>query len=184
MNVQELINFTKENKTLKEEQIKAKIAKYINTKKYISVKDKKKLVDNIVDNCILYRDGRFCFNEFDKYMTFVMYTIEAYTDIELSGDIECDYDMLCEENILNIVISTFESEYNEVNIILDMKCGEILGGNNIEAQFGRFLNTVVEKLDTFTDVLSNGIKNFDINNLPITSHDIETIKQFLNISKE
>ena len=184
MNVQKVINFVKENKTLKEEQIKSKLAKYINVKKYISVKDKKKLVDSIIDDCVLYKDGRFCFNEFDKYITFVMYTIGAYTDIELSSDIECDYDMLCEENILNIVISTFESEYNEVNIILDMKCGEILGGNNIEAQFGRFLNTVVEKLDTFTDVLLDSIKNFDVDNLPTTSHDIEIIKHFLNINKE
>jgi len=34
MRVQELINFINENKNLNEEQIKAKTAKYINTKKY------------------------------------------------------------------------------------------------------------------------------------------------------
>jgi len=184
MRVQELINFINENKNLNEEQIKAKTAKYINTKKYISVKDKKQIVESVVDDCIMYKDGVFTFNEFDKYITFIMYTIKAYTDIELSDDIENDYDMLCENNILNIVVETFKNEYDEINIILNMKCDDVLNQNNIESQLGRFLNLISEKVDILAGVLSAKIENLNIDNLPISIEDMELVNRFLNINKK
>jgi hypothetical protein len=184
MRVNDLISFVNENKNLKEEQIKAKVAKYINTKKYIGVKDKKQIVESIVDDCIMYKDSVFAFNEFNKYITFVMYAIRAYTDIELSDDIEDDYDMLCENNVLDIVVETFKNEYNEINIILNMKCNDILNQNNIESQFGRFLNSISNKIDVFAGVLLNNIENLNIDNLPISVEDIELVKHFLNVSKK
>lgn len=149
------------SKLLKSEQVQSFIKKELNVKEYLSIKDKKQLVDSIVNECILYEDGIFKFNDIDKYICFTMRTIAAYTNIELSDDIEDDYDALCESKLLNAVIESFNGEYENVRTLLQMKCDYILSSNTIEAQFGRFFDGVLEKVDGVAGALSN----FDVSKL-------------------
>ena len=149
------------SKLLKSEQVQSFIKKELNVKEYLSIKDKKQLVDGIVNECILYEDGVFKFNDIDKYICFTMRTIAAYTNIELSDDIEDDYDALCESKLLNAVIESFNGEYENVKVLLQMKCDYILSGNTIEAQLGRFFDGVLEKVDGVAGALSN----FDVSKL-------------------
>ena len=185
MTVKELIEFVakKNNKMLKQEQLQAVLQKQLETKDYISIKEKKQLIDDIVNTCILYEDGVFKFDDIDKYICFIMKTIEAYTNLELSDDIEEDYNMLCNAKILELIINTFKKEYDDVNILLQMKCDYILSGNNIEAQFGKFLNGLLGKIDDIVDILSNKVENFDINNLPINKEDLDKLMNFINTQK-
>lgn len=149
------------SKLLKSEQVQSFIKKELNVKEYLSIKDKKQLVNSIVNECILYEDGVFKFDEIDKYICFTMRTIAAYTNLELSDDIENDYDALCESKLLNAVIESFNGEYENVKVLLQMKCDYILSGNTIEAQLGRFFDSVLEKVDDVAGALSN----FDVNKL-------------------
>ena len=80
-----------------------------------------------------------------------------------------------------MVINTFKKEYNEVNILLQMKCDYVLSGNSLEAQAGRFLDGILEKLDIITQALANKVDGFDTNNLPIDSDDLNKLMQLLNI---
>jgi hypothetical protein len=174
MNINELIIEMNNNKAklLKPEQVHAFLKKELNVIEYMSIKDKKSLVDDIVNECILYDDGVFKFDDIDKYICFTMKTIAAYTNIELSDDIENDYDVLCKEKLLNPVIDTFIGEYENVKLLLQMKCDYILCGNSVEAQLGRFLDGVLEKLDDVYDIFKNSIGNFDISKLPINKEDL------------
>ncbi len=113
------------NKALKAEQKQELAKKTLETKSYISIKDKKKLIGDIINECILYEDGVFKFDEITKYVYFTMMTIATYTNIELSNDIEDDFDMLCASNLLSVVVSTFAEEYDSVNLLLQMKCDQI-----------------------------------------------------------
>lgn len=149
------------SKLLKSEQVQSFIKKELNVKEYLSIKDKKQLVNSIVNECILYEDGVFKFDEIDKYICFTMRTIAAYTNLELSDDIENDYDALCESKLLNAVIESFNGEYENVRTLLQMKCDYILSSNTIEAQFGRFFDGVLEKVDGVAGALSN----FDVSKL-------------------
>lgn len=149
------------SKLLKSEQVQSFIKKELNVKEYLSIKDKKQLVNSIVNECILYEDGVFKFDEIDKYICFTMRTIAAYTNLELSDDIENDYDALCESKLLNAVIESFNGEYENIKILLQMKCDYILCGNTIEAQLGRFFDSVLEKVDDIAGALSN----FDVSRL-------------------
>lgn len=178
MKIKELVAFVgnSKNKILKPEQLKQAVAKEIETKDYISIKEKKELIDDIINSCILYEDGIFKFDDVDKYIVFTMKTIAAYTNLELSYDIEDDYDALCESKLLNMVIDTFIGEYENVNLLLQMKCDYILKGNNIEAQIGKFLTELLNKLDGFAEVISN----FDVSNLPINGEDINKLMEFVN----
>jgi hypothetical protein len=169
---------------LKGEQLQQLITKTIEVKKYLSIKEKRVLIDDIINNCILYEDGIYKFDDIEKYVAFTMKTIAAYTNLELSADIENDYDDLCRACLLNLVIETFNGEYENVNLLLQMKCDYILSGNAIEAQFGKFLTGILDKVDGLTEVLSNKIEDFDLNNLPINMEDLGKLMEFVNSLKK
>lgn len=185
MKVQELVEIMNngKNKLLKPDQLQALFKKHLETKQYIGIKEKKQLVDNIVNACILYEDGIFKFDDTEKYIIFIMKTIEAYTNIELSDDIEEDYDTLCRANILESVIDTFKKEYDDVNVLLSMKCDYILSGNSVEAQLGKFLSNISDKVDDFAETLKNMVESFDIDKLPIQAEDLTKLMSFINIQK-
>ena len=186
MKINEFIEIMKNNKNkmLKGEQLQQLIAKTLEVKDYISIKQKKELVDEIVNECIMYEDGIFKFDDIDKYICFTMKTIATYTNIELSVDIEDDYDALCKEKLLNTVVDTFACEYENIKLLLQMKCDYILAGNNIEAQFGKFFNEILNKIDGVANVITNKIGDFDINNLPINISDLNKLMEFLNSQKK
>ena len=178
----ELVNNSK-NKMLKGEQLQQFISKALEVKSYLSIKDKKDLIDNIINSCILFDNGVFKFDEIDKYICFTMMTIAAYTNLELSRDMEEDYDALCEAKLLNAVIETFDGEYNNVKILLQMKCDYILSGNNIEEQIGRFLHELLEKLDKVSGALADKVDKFDFSKLPVSKEDLGKLLEFVNANK-
>ena len=181
MKIYELVEFVgnSKNKMLKADQLEQVIAKEIEVKKYLGIKEKKDLVDDIISECILYSDGMFKFDEIEKYICFTMKTIAAYTNLELSDDIEDDYDGLCRAGLLNVVINTFSGEYENVKLLLQMKTDYILSGNSIEAQFGKFLDELAEKIKLAIDVVANKVEGFDISKLPISMDDIGALISFL-----
>lgn len=186
MKVQELVEVVNnsKNKMLKGAQLIELLNKILEVKKYISIKEKRDLIDDIINDCILYEDGIYKFDDIDKYVTFTMKTIAAYTNLELSADIENDYDDLCREGLLNIIIETFNCEYENVNLLLQMKCDYVLIGNTIEAQFGKFLTGILDKVDDFTEVLSKKIEDFDLSNLPIDMENFGKLMDFVNSQKK
>ena len=186
MTIKELVEFAtnNKNKMLKADQLQQLIAKTIEVKKYLSIKEKRELIDDIINSCILYEDGMYKFDDIDKYIAFTMKTIAAYTNLELSDNMDDDYDMLCEQHLLNAVIETFSGEYENVNLLLQMRCEYILSGNTIEAQVGKFLTGISDKLDIFATMLSDKIGNFDLSNLPVSMDDISTLMEFVNSQKK
>ena len=185
MKIKELVETMNnpKNKMLNADQLQSVLAKELETKKYLSIKDKKQLVEDIVNECILYDNGVFKFDDIEKYIYFTMKTIDSYTNIELSEDVEEDYDVLCESGLLDLVINTFKKEYDDVSILLQMKCEYILSCNNVESQVGKFLNNILDKIDMFSGVLSNTVENFDISKLPIAKEDIAKVLEFVNSQK-
>ena len=172
-------------KILKTEQKQEYIKNILEVKSYLSIKDKKQLVRDIVNECILYEYGMFKFDDIDKYVCFTMKTIETYTNLKLSTDMDNDYDMLCEAGLLSSVINTFAEEYESVNLLLQMKCDYILSGNTIEAQFGKFLDNVSDKLDVLVQAFATKVNNIDIGKLlgEINPEDISKILSFVKSIK-
>ena len=92
MRIRELVDYmtNDKNQMLKPEQLQKLIQKELEVKPYLGIKEKKELVNSIIDECILYSNGIYKFDEIKKYTCFTMKTIEAYTNLELSDDIEED----------------------------------------------------------------------------------------------
>lgn len=182
MTIKELIKLMNDPKTkmLKAEQQQEVLKKKIDVKSYISIKDKKDLVESIVNECVLYDEGAFKFDEIEKYVCFTMKTIEAYTNLELSDDIEDDYDMLCETGLLNAVISTFNGEYENVKVLLQMRCDYILSNNSIESQVGKFLTSLLDNIDGISGAIAGKIGSFSFDKLPIDKIDLTKVLEFVN----
>ena len=108
-----------------------------------------------------------------------MKTVDAYTNLELSDDVEEDYDILCEAQILELVIDTFKKEYDDVNVLLQMKCDYILSGNSMEAKVGKFLDELSDKADIVINTLSDKIDGFDISKLKINKQYLNKLLEFL-----
>ena len=157
------------------------IKQTLNIKSYISIKEKKQLVEDIVSETIIYENGLLKFNGIDQYIVYAMKCIEAYTDLELSDDIENDYDELSKVGLLEPITSTFEEEYKTVLTLLQMQCDYILMDNSISSKVGVFLTSVSSIIDKLANSLSNSVDNFDISKLNIDKKDIEKITEFLQI---
>ena len=155
------------------------IKQTLEVKDYISIKEKKQLVEDIVSETVMYENGLLKFNGIDQYITYVMKCIEAYTNLELSDDIEDDYDELSKTGLLEPITSVFAEEYKAVLTLLQMQCDYILMDNSILSKVGVFLTSVSSTIDKLANSLSNSVENFDISKLNIDKKDIEKITEFL-----
>lgn len=178
MKVQEFVDYMGKNtnRIMREDQVASLINRALEPKGYIGIKEKRELVNKIVNQTIYYEDGVFKFDGIYRYMYFTMYTIEAYTNLELSEDVASDFDMLSESKLLPAVICLIQKEFDDVNVFLQMQCEYVLDGNSVEAQVGKFLNNILEKLDDLGNGLSEYLKNINIKEL--LQHKDEILKYF------
>lgn len=158
MKVQEFVDYMKNNtnKTTREDQVLSMVKKQLEAKSYLSIKEKRNLIDKIIDACVLYDNGIYSFDGISKYVYFTMYTIAAYTNLELGEDVEEDFDALSESKLLPVVLSMVQSEYDDINILLQMQCDSLLDNNSVEAQIGK----LCDKADDLLGGLEVKLKDF------------------------
>lgn len=185
MTVKELVKMMSDSKykMMKQEQLQEVLKKKLEVKEYVSFTEKRNLVSSVVDECVLYENGMFKFNDIDKYVCFTMKVIETYTNLELSDNIEEDYDILCESKLLEFIINTFKKEYDDANIFLQMQCDYTLSNNSMGSQIGRFLDGVLERLDGLVVALADKVDKLDFDSLPINGEELDKLKQFINMQK-
>lgn len=167
MKIAEFVEFMKKNtnKTTREDQVVSLATKALEVKPYIGIKEKKELIDRIINKSIYYENGIFKFDGIEKYLYFTMYTIEAYTNVELSDDMEEDFDLLSSSKLLPVIVGIIQQEYDDVNVFLQMQCEYILEDNAIEAQIGKFLNEIIDKIGALGDKLQESVSNIDFSSL-------------------
>ena len=150
------------NGTMKEEQILALAQKQLEVKNYLSIKEKKDLIDKIIYNSAYFEDGILKINAIDCYVYFTMFTIDAYTNLEIDN-VEACFDVLSESGLISVIISALGQEYNDVNTYLNMKRSELLADNSIEVQVGKFLNNISGEVENLKTALIDVLGGFDIN---------------------
>ena len=94
------------------------VKKLIHPKKYISFREKQKFIVSILKKIISYsEDGLLLYNSCDKYVTFINELLSVYTDLRID---EYSYDILCSNELLNIVIGSLGTEYDVCLGIMEM----------------------------------------------------------------
>lgn len=157
------------------DQQNEKLKKDLEIKSYLGIKDKRKLVNEIVEDTIIYDNGLFKFNGMTQYISLTMRCIAAYTNLELSDDLEEDYDLLCGAGLLSKILRTFEDEYQSVLSLLQMQCDYILMDNSVTAR----LNTTLDNINEFLSKAAESIDSLK----DIKPEDIQKIAKLISTIK-
>lgn len=173
--------------TIKEfiEKIKeteASVAELIATKRYVSSAEKIRAAKKVIDFSVEYDRGFVKFDSYAKHLSFIFNVIEAHTDLEFADDWSekmQEYDMLCENELLNAIIDTFRRDYEASLEVLDMMCNDLLVDNSIEASVAKVAQSVAENLDIFTGTLSDKLKGLDVEKIIPKNLDLNKLQEFL-----
>lgn len=162
------------------------IKKELEVKSYVPFAEKRELCANVLNVCNTIGDsGLVKVDSVSRYIVFTLSVISKYTNIEFSSgeDIEFDsldeYDMLCENHLLNPIIEVIGEEYMACNNMLNMMMADIEANNNtVEAVLGHTLGKITDSIDDFIDVLAEKVEEMD---LDLSQIDIDKYKGLIDL---
>lgn len=152
-------------------------------KTYIPFKEKRKIAEMIVAQNIKEVDGIKKYDDISSYVSLVVASIMAHTNLKFGADPIEDYDLLAECGLLPQIIAEFQGSHEEIGILLKMAIAFELEDNNINVLVGRFLDGVLKKLDGIVDGVKDMVGNVDIKELlgmNFKEEDLAHLKGFLD----
>jgi hypothetical protein len=141
------------------------LRKELEIKEYIPFREKRKIAEMIVEQNVEEVDGIKKYDSISGYVSLVVASISAHTNLEFSTDPVADYDLLAESGLLPLVVGEFQGSHGELDIILKMALEMELKDNETSALVGRFLNQILGMLDGVSDVLKGVVENIDLEGL-------------------
>lgn len=182
--VDEFISKKIQNTKIDEHAIEKYIKKTLEVKEYIPFREKREIAESVVEQNTELIDGVWKNDSMDQYVTFVLAMLEAHTNLQIdSEDPVLDYDIIAESGLLPLVISTFQNDYNECDVVLKAVLAMKLEDNNVNVLVGRFLNGILTRLDSVGEVLSDklgGMSIKDIIGIDFTEKDIAALSGLLD----
>ncbi len=139
--------------------------KELGIKAYIPFREKRKIAEMIVAQNVKEVDGIKKYDNIDSYISLVVASIAAHTNLQFSDDPVVDYDLLAESGLLPQIIAEFQGSHDEIDILLKMALESELDDNNIEALVGRFLDKILKRIDDFGAVLKNTLGDFNLKDI-------------------
>ena len=162
------------------------LRKELAIKTYIPFGKKRQVVEIIVEQNTKEVDGIKKYDDISSYVSLVAASIVAHTNLEFGTDVIADYDLLAESGLLPQIIAEFQGSHEEIGILLKMAIASELEDNNINVLVGRFLNSVLEKLDGVVDGVKERAGNVDLKELlgmNFEEEDLAQLKGFLDRMK-
>lgn len=159
------------------------IAELISTRKRISSVEKIRIAKEVMDASVEYDRGFIKFDSYKKYLAFTFAIIESHTDLSFAdnwADKMQEYDMLCDNDLLDVIICEFRADYDASLEILNMMCNDLLADNSIEASVAKLAQSVSENLDVFVGMLSDKLEKLDIEKIIPKDLDLNKLKGLLN----
>lgn len=159
------------------------IRKELGVKSYISFRDKRKIAEMIVAQNIKEVDGIKKYDSIDGYVSLVVASIAAHTNLEFGADPVADYDLLAESDLLPMIITEFKGSHDEIDLILKMALAMELEDNNVNTLIGHFLNKISGMLDGVVDAVKDKFGDFDLSDVlgaDFKEEDLAQLKGFLD----
>ena len=132
---------------------------------YIPFREKRQIAEMIVAQNINEVDGIKKYDDINSYVSLVVASIVAHTNLEFGDDVIADYDLLAENGLLPQIITEFQSSHEEIGILLKMAITSELEDNNINVLVGHFLNSILKNLDGMGEVLKDKLDDLDVKDL-------------------
>ena len=187
MTILEFVQKFKENKVANSKiapnAIEDFIRENVKITKYIPFRLKRTLAETVVEENIEEVDGVKKCDDIELYVSFIVASITAHTDLGFSDDPVADYDLLAESGLLSLIIDMFHEDHTECDVILKMALAAELQDNNINIQIAKFLNRILNKLDDVGEVLKDKLENFDVNKMTngmFKQEDLVKLSSFLD----
>lgn len=163
--------------------IETDVANLISVKKYITSASKVKLANAVIDLSAEYDRGFVKFNSYKRHLAFIFAAIEAHTNIKFADKWEDkiqEYDALCENGLIDVVISTFKTDYDVSREVLDMMCADMLAENSLEISIAKLAQSASENLDVFVGALADKLGELDIEKIIPEGLDLDKLQGLLN----
>ena len=187
MKVLEFINGYKnekvQNTKINEHAVSNYLKKELEIKTYIPFRLKREIAEIVVSQNTEFVDGIKRHDSVNAYVSFIVASLTAHTNLEFSDDPVADYDLLAESGLLPQIISEFETSHSECDIVLKMVLAMELEDNNINVLIGKFLNGILDKLDIVGDALKEKLDGFNIGDIlgaNFNQEDLAKLSGFLN----
>lgn len=159
------------------------LKKELEIKTYIPFRTKRQIVEMVVSQNTDWVDGIKKYDSINAYIGFVVAMISAHTSLQFSDDPVADYDLLAENGLLPQIIAEFKESYDECDILLKMALAMELEDNNINVLFGKFLNSILQRVDSIVELAKNTFGNIDIKDVlgkVFKEEDLAELKGFLD----
>ena len=187
MKISELIkDFTDKkicNSKINENAVSDYLKQKLEIKTYIPFREKRMTAEMIIAQNIKEVNGIKKYDDIDGYISLIVASIAAHTNIEWSADPVADYDLLAESGLLSQIIVEFQSSHDEISTLLKMALAMELEDNNINASVARFLDSILKRLDGIGDVLKDALGNLDLKEILggiFEQEDLTNLKGFLD----
>lgn len=156
------------------------IKEKLNIKTYVPFVEKRELCKKVLDASCTRNGSIVEVDSVSRYILFTMAIISKYTNLEFSSgeDEEFDsideYDMLCQNDLLNPILDVIGMEYTTCNNILNMMMADInANNNNIAAVLDKSAQRLLDIVDKLKDVLADKVEEL---NLDLSQIDIDAYK--------
>jgi hypothetical protein len=157
----------------------------LGVKEYVPFVEKRELCKSVLDACCNKESGIVKVDSVSRYILFTISIISRYTNLEFSSDEDAEYDsldeydMLCENRLLDVILAIIGDEYTACNNMLNMMLDDIMTNNNtIEAILGHALGKVSNSLDNLIGVFVDKVEDMK---LDLSQIDIEKYKGILDL---
>lgn len=171
------------NNRLNEHAVSEYLKKELEIKTYIPFRTKRQIVEMVVSQNTDWVDSIKKHDSINAYIGFVVAMISAHTSLQFSDDPVADYDLLAESGLLPQIIAEFKESYDECDILLKMALAMELEDNNINVLFGKFLNSILQRVDSIVELAKNTFGNIDIKDVlgkVFKEEDLAELKGFLD----
>jgi hypothetical protein len=146
------------------------IKEKLEVKDYVPFAEKRELCERVLNACNTRKDnGLIEVDSVSRYIVFTISIISKYTNLEFSSgkDTEFDsldeYDMLCQNGLLNPILDVIGGEYATCNNILNMMMDDIVSNNNtIENVVGEVLGKFGDSVDNLINVFADKIESMEL----------------------
>ena len=158
------------------------LQKELEIKTYIPFRVKREIAEIVVAQNTDWVDGIKKHDSVNAYISFIIASLTAHTNLTFGDDPIEDYDLLAESGLLSQIIAEFETSHSECDIILKMVLAMELEDNNINVLVGKFLNEILQKLDGTGSVIKDMLSNINLNDIlgNFKPEDLTKLSGFLN----
>lgn len=153
------------------------LKKVLEVKNYVPVMRKYEIAQLVFAASAIFNNGLIEVDSLKKYLNFTALMLTEYTNLEFD-DFVADYDTLCEAGLIDVIIGTFEEDYNRsLSVLNNLFADEIANHNTIESVLAALSQNIADSIDSITETMKEKIESFDDGN--IDTSGIEEIMKIL-----